>query len=367
MKPSLIIFSISILLTLFTANNSQAQAFPVWNFFYPDDSLQKKVDVIYQSLNDEQRVGQLVILSVGTLGKPTERVLSLAKKGQLGGVIYLGGTEKDFLNIHSKLVNANTSGIPLLFSLDAEPTLLPRKMSSVDQFISTSDLTNANMVDSAVKALDSIINRVNVKMNFAPVTDLSPNNEVIGKRSFGSDPKHVFDMNLAFCLRSIQDGIVPVIKHFPGHGFVQGDSHKKLVYIENELKELNVFRALMASGMPAVMVGHIAINNGKYATQGLPATLSKNLVTDLIRDSLSYNGIVITDALNMGALSEWPDAPFMALQAGCDLILMPIDEQRFIERSVEEIKKDKAFALQVERSVKKIILLKLLLNLPFNY
>ena len=98
-------------------------------------------------------------------------------------------------------------------------------------------------------------------------------------------------------------------KHFPGHGRVAGDTHKKLVYIDGELTELGLYPPMIEAGVLSIMVGHIAVeNNDKYSTDGAPATLSPTIVNDLLRDELGFKGIIITDAMNMGAVAEIPES-----------------------------------------------------------
>ena len=111
-------------------------------------------------------------------------------------------------------------------------------------------------------------------------------------------------LSKAFVNASLRDNVLPVVKHFPGHGNVQGDSHKKLVYIDGEMKELSVFQEMIAIGCPSVMVGHIAIKNNPYASK-MPATCSGKAVTDLLRDSLGFEGLIITRCFKYGGSGKY--------------------------------------------------------------
>lgn len=327
-------------------------------FTNPNKTLIARVDSVYNQLTSAERVAQMIFVAAGEFGRKDEELVALAKAKKLGGIIYLGGTAEEFKLIGKKVNDANKGFVPLLYSLDAEPSLIKYKLRNVGTFAKTNSLTNARMVDSAVVLIDSMLHDVAVTINYAPVVDLTPENEVIGHRSFGKDEEQVVALSKAFVEQSLADGILPVIKHFPGHGNVIGDSHKKLVHIDGEMLELNTFKRMIDFGAPSVMVGHIAIKNNEFETE-LASSCSKRIVSDLLRDSLNFKGLVITDALNMGAVSSIPDAGFLAMEAGCDIILMPLDVDSVISKALIKIKEDENFALQIEMCVKRVLLLKL--------
>lgn len=327
-------------------------------YLHPSDSVKQKVDSIYNSLTSKQRLGQMIVLAAGEYGRPVDELKGLIDNHEIGGIIFLGGTAQEFKEIKKEL-DGTSMVVPLSYSIDAEPSLLHYKLRNVSSFAKTNTLHSPQMVDSVVRIIDSMLHDVGIDINYAPVCDLTPENEVIGHRSFGKNGDTVLMLSKAFVKSSLQDGVLPVVKHFPGHGNVQGDSHKKLVYIDGEMKELSVFQDMIKFGCPSVMVGHIAIKNNPYASE-LPATCSKRVVKDLLRDSLGFDGLVITDALNMGAVSNIENSGYLAMQAGCDVILMPKDPEAVLELALKQIKEDELFALQIEASVRRIILLKYL-------
>lgn len=334
------------------------------DFYNPGNKLLEKVDAIYESMTDTQRVAQMIITSTGRLGKPTEEVKNLVKKGYVGGVIFLSGDpvafKKDIASLNSLSKN------PLIYSIDAEPSLFNRRLTGVPQVEVTKNLNSTMEVKETVEVIDSTISSIGFHHNFAPVVDLSPKNEAIGNRSFGSDRDSVLTLAKAFIRETQQDNIVATAKHFPGHGYVSGDTHKKLVYIDGEMKEVDMYAPLIEAGVISIMVAHIAVeNNEDYYTNGLPATCSRKIVTDLLRDEMGFEGIIVTDALNMGALNEIDNAPLKTVQAGCDMILMPPNEPKLLADVLSQSKTDKAFASQVEKSIKRIILLKLCLGMEF--
>ena len=168
-------------------------------------------------------------------------------------------------------------------------------------------------------------------MDFAPVADVNtnPGNRVIGTRAFSSDPE-----TAALCVRAMADGlrqsgIIPVFKHFPGHGDTAEDSHQKIAVsykTRQELLDCEWIPFLEAEDREAIMVGHIALP--EITGDLTPATLSAAVVADCLRGSLSYQGLVITDSLAMGAVTQSytpGEAAVAAIEAGCDILLMPPD------------------------------------------
>jgi beta-N-acetylhexosaminidase len=127
---------------------------------------------------------------------------------------------------------------------------------------------------------------------------------------------------------------------------------------------VNNYKSLIENGVISIMVGHISVvNNTKYETQGLPSSCSKVIVTDLLKKGLGFKGIVITDAMNMGALRSIENASLKAVEAGCDMILMEPNETKLLEDIYYKYKENKAFQNQIDQSVKKILRLKICLNL----
>ena len=181
--------------------------------------------------------------------------------------------------------------------------------------------------------IGSYLKRMGVNVDFAPVADIYSNTEntVIGTRSFGGNPELVSEMveNEVLGMKSVN--MKATLKHFPGHGDTAADSHSGMAVSYKTLDELRMFelhpfKAGIEAGTDFIMLGHITFPN--IISDGIPASLSKWCVTDLLRNELGYEGIVITDALNMGAVSNYyssGDAAIMAIQAGVDMLLMPAD------------------------------------------
>ena len=341
-------------------------AFPLLEFFLYNPQLEQKVDAQFAALTDTQRVAQMIVTSGGKVGKNDNTVLQLVHEGKVGGVILLGG-EKENLTSFIQQINDTclAGGHPLpMISMDAEPTLMPSRLKGSPELKKTSELSTAEEVRSTATLISNTLKEMGVHQNFAPVVDVSKESKFISSRSFGASIDTVSLLGQDFIEATQLQGVVATAKHFPGHGFVTGDTHKESVYIDGALEEMAVYKPLIDVGVLSIMVGHINVkNNEKWGTDGLPATLSRKIVTELLRDSLDFRGLIITDAINMAAARSVDNPPLMASKAGCDMLLMPKDEGEVIDSILEEMKLDEAYTQQVYASVKKILRLKICLGL----
>lgn len=344
----------------------QLQAsFTLEDYFSKSKTLEQKVDEAFNKLNDQERVAQMIIASLGKLGKPYPAVKTLIQEKQIGGVIFLSGDPQDF-EARINEINGLHTNWPMLMSMDAEPSLFNRRMPGTPEMAKTADLKNTKEVEAAVTTIDQTLRKVGFQQNFAPVIDLSAENEAIGNRTFGSDSATVVPLAQAFVKATQKDQIIATVKHFPGHGRVSGDTHKKLVFIDGKMTEVNLYKPMIEAGVISIMVGHIAIeNNAKYNTGGMPSTLSKPIVSELLRKEMHFNGIIITDAMNMGAVSKIEECGVKAALAGCDMILMPVDELGTLKGILKEMESDPLFQEQVYTSVKRIIRAKICLGMEF--
>ncbi len=326
----------------------------------------QKVEAIFNTLSDEEKVAQMIVTATGKLGKPKKEVLELVRNQKIGGILLLNGTKNEFKKYVAEFneIVKNNKGIPLIYSADAEPSLINYKIKGTKTVKATSLLQDTTECKDATLSISEDLLDIGILQNFAPVCDLTTKNVAIGNRSFGSDTSRVMTLSEVFINTSRSKGIMATAKHFPGHGYVKGDTHKNLVYIDGELKELGVYKYLISKDVPSIMVGHIAVkNNPKYDTQGLPATCSRLIVTDLLRKELSFQGIIITDAMNMGGVQKVKNASLEAVKAGCDMILMPENEAQLIKDVVELMQKDELFKEQIYDSVKRILRYKVALGL----
>ncbi|MCX7878278.1 MAG: glycoside hydrolase family 3 protein [Ignavibacteria bacterium] len=338
-------------------------SFTLSDYFTSSELLDKKTDSLFNRLSDYERIGQMIVVCGGNLGKPREEISALISGKKAGGVLLLGGTKEELKKLINefKTVAENSGALPLIFSTDGEPSLINNKIYNVKKFNPTGSISSSDESYIIAGEISEILSEIGFNQNYAPVCDFPFNSEVIGNRSFGKNPEELAG---AFVKATQEKGIIATAKHFPGHGNVKGDSHKSPVFIDGELPELEVFRHVISSGVISVMIGHISIrNNEKYNTGGLPSTLSGKIIKGLLREELSFRGIIVTDAMNMKAVSKIPQQSLKAVIAGCDMILMPPDEEELITSVIKKINSDPELKEQVYSSVKRIIRAKICLGL----
>jgi len=359
-KLTLILVSLSISLT--------AQKYSLSDFFVYDAMLEQKVDSVFDTMNDTSRIGQMIIPAAGGHGKPTEHINSLIAKNYIGGVLLLNGTKSGFTEM-VKQFNALTSqngGLPMLYSADAEPSLIGYKIKDCAPVKKANLMISRDEVRKFALSICNDLNDIGINYNYAPVVDMSPN-EAITYRSFGDNADTAQIWSRIFIEETQRQGIVATAKHFPGHGYVIGDTHKQLVYIDGEMKEVKNYIPLINAGVLSIMVAHIAIkNNPEYNTNDMPSTVSRKIVTDLLKNEMNFKGLVVTDALNMGGVSSIPNCELKAAMAGCDLLLMPINEEKALFDILGETQKNASFKQEVYASVRKIIRLKICLGIIPN-
>ena len=337
-------------------------------FYHPDVRINTIVDSIYNSLSDKEKAAQMIMTASSTsekLGYPYTTAKAMVLNDVAANVVFLKGQSSAFRQEVKELNQARGAQRKLkpLFACDCEPTLLPGKWTDVTGIQPASEQKDIAAVAENTEKINTVVRKVGVQLNFAPVVDIALNKSVINKRSFGSDPELIGSLSQQFVQSSQEAGIGATLKHFPGHGAVKGDSHKQSVFIDGELTELPTFRKIIQSATPpvSVMVGHIVVkNNTKYNTNGMPATLSRVIVTDLLRNQLQFKGIITTDALNMEAAAKVPDADWKAVQAGVDLVLMPKDAAALNRKIVTALGQRDAMSKQIEASVKRIIRFKVI-------
>ena len=205
---------------------------------------------------------------------------------------------------------------------------------------------------------------VGLHLNFAPVLDVNsnPENPVINTRSFGEDPETVARLGAAFIEGSHEGGVLTTAKHFPGHGDTQTDSHIGLPVVRADLDRLNSlelvpFRRAVDEGVDAVMTAHVVVS-GVQGLEGAPATFDARFMTDLLRDDMGFEGLLFTDALVMGALSErygTGDVSVMALQAGSDVLLMPTDVTEAIDAVMTAVGDGRLDGARIRASARRML------------
>lgn len=225
------------------------------------------------------------------------------------------------------------------------------------------DINSEEDARISAEIISAELNAIGINYNFAPVVDLGKNTTV-GYRGFGKNPENIIPFSNAFIEETQNRNIIATAKHFPGHGLVSGDTHKSLQFIDGELKELKYYPPLIENGVLSIMIAHIAVqNNTKFNTKGMPATTSYKIVTELLRDSLGFEGLIVTDAMNMGGVAKVQDASLLAIKAGCDIILMPLDARKSHEKLLSKYESDISMRTRINQSVKRVIRMKVCLGL----
>jgi len=333
------------------------------NNFY-NKKLDLIADSIIQTMNNKEIVGQMIIVAYGKYGYESKKIKNLIELKYVGGILMLNGEKNDFISKikdFKKFANEKKS-MPIIFSADAEPTLINQKIIGTKIISKTNTITDNQKCIDVVKKINEELNEIGIQHNFAPVSDLSLNKAIIGNRSFSNNKNKVIELSKIFIETSMNENILTTIKHFPGHGLVKGDSHKNIVFIDGKMQELQIFEQLIGNSL-SIMIGHIIVKNNEYSENNLPASCSRKIVTNLLREKLKYKGIIITDALNMGALSKINSPAIKAILAGNDMIIMPSNEIDFVEKLILLMNHDDKINSQIKESVKRIIKLKICLKL----
>ena len=336
------------------------------NFIEPDAGQEHWVDSVFKKLKRKERIGQMFFVRAHTnLGKAYEdSVAEVIKKNKVGGLVFFqGGTgRQEALTRYYQSI----SQVPLLIAMDAEWGLGMRLDSTISYpyQMTLGAIQDNNLIYQMGVEIAKDFKRLGMQLNFAPVSDINnnPRNPVINYRSFG-DNKYNVAIKAAAYLNGLQDGGTLVsIKHFPGHGDTDVDSHSDLPQLNFSKKrldslELYPFKELIAKGASGVMVAHMNIP-ALDSTPHVPSTLSKPIVTGLLKEELGFKGLVISDAMEMkGVTKYFPDgeADIRAIIAGNDIVELSENTERAIRLTREAIKAKRLKREQVNASVKKIL------------
>lgn len=310
-----------------------------WTYRDPETNW---IDSIMQTLTLDQRIAQLMVVRVPlNMDDKQAKAFSEVMNGYgVGGVCFFVGTaERQAAMTHRFQRDAR---VPLMVCIDGEWGLGMRlkDMYSFPRNARFGELSED--ADSIVYRMGEEIGRqcreMGIHVNFAPVADINsnPNNPVIGTRSFGTDPERVARLAIMYALGQQSQGVMAVAKHFPGHGDTDKDSHLELPVITHTLAyidtvDLHPFRRLFAAGVGGVMVAHLQVN----AYDSLhPSTLSPAIVNGLLKGTMGFDGLVITDGMDMKGITNsygGGRAELMAMLAGNDILLLPPDVREAIE------------------------------------
>ncbi|MCX6246933.1 MAG: serine hydrolase [Bacteroidetes bacterium] len=327
------------------------------------------VDSVFNSLTPDQRIAQLFIIRAFSDRDSlyNDTLSGTIRKWNPGGICFFKGSpcRQAILTNHFQ----SLAQTPLLISIDAEYGLGMRLDSAFafPRAMTLGALPDDSLIGELGTRIAKDCKRMGIHMNFAPVSDINnnPENPVIGFRSFGQDPGAVADRSIAFMKGLQSGGILTTAKHFPGHGDTDSDSHLTLPIINQPYErldsvELFPFREMIRNGVDGIMIAHLfipALDSGK----NIPATLSRKIVTGLLKEKMEFKGFVITDALDMKGVTKHykpGEIEVKALMAGNDILLLP----KNLETAIQAIRtaRDSALIPQelIDRKCRTILNLK---------
>ncbi|MCX7773073.1 MAG: glycoside hydrolase family 3 protein [Clostridia bacterium] len=345
----------------------------------PSESL-NQVETLLKTMTLEEKIGQMFFIASRTdsngnnLLKLDDTLKGTLKELKPGGFVLFSENIQTIPQT-TKFINElqNQAEITLFMAVDEEGGIVTRLNKSEALHATdmpepysiglTRDSQNAFL---ASKAIAEEIGSLGFNMDFAPVTDIfsNPKNKIIGKRSCGSEQERVSAMVASSGGGGGGAGIIPVLKHFPGHGDTLADSHTGAAVVENNLErlekvEFKPFKAGIDAGAEVVMTGHLL--TPKITDNGLPATLSPEIIQNILRNELGFKGLIITDGLEMSAISAFyseEEAVVLAVKAGVDMLLLPKDLHKAYNALLDAVKSGEISEERINESVRRILEIK---------
>lgn len=351
-----------------------------------EQSMEEEIEKYLKSMTMEEKAAQLFIVLPESLIHGVDCVTAAGdttKKAfdqiPVGGFVYLSRNLRSKEQVTSMLDNIQSYSmervnLPAFLCVDEEGGAVTRISGTgnfdvplIEDMSAVGKTYDTNKACQIGKEIGAYLSDLGFNVDFAPVADVlsNPDNRVVRQRSFGDDPQNVSDMCLAVSNGLQEQGVFSTYKHFPGHGATAGDTHAGYACTEktlDELKECELipFQTGIEQEIPFIMVGHISLPN--ITGDNTPASLSPVIINDLLRNDMGYHGIVITDALNMGAVVQQyssADAAVKALQAGADIILMPSDFDSAYQGVIAAIEDGTLSQERIDESFKRILRVKL--------
>lgn len=327
------------------------------------------VDSVFNLMTLDEKIGQtIMVMADGSNSEANRKLLTGYVKNQhIGSIIFSKGTPRNQAEL-TNLVQKNAK-IPLMVALDGEWGLSMR-LENTTRF-PMNMMLGAIQDESLLYQYGAEVARqcreMGIHVNFAPVMDVNSNpaNPVIGRRSYGENPQRVARLGIAYSKGLESGGVLSVTKHFPGHGDTSTDSHKVLPVINHSrprLEEVEIypFKEYVNAALGGVMIGHL--NIPALDKSGMPSSLSKPIVTDLLQEELGFSGLVFTDGLAMKGVSDQKDMAVKILQAGNDILLGPISPIKEFKALQEAVKNGTISESLIEERCKKILEYKYILG-----
>jgi beta-glucosidase-like glycosyl hydrolase/CubicO group peptidase (beta-lactamase class C family) len=343
------------------------------------NSQNKWVDSLYNNMSLDEKIGQLFMVQVFSNQdiKSKNNIVNLIKEQHIGGLIYSNGGPVRQAKLNNELQAA--SKVPLLVGMDAEWGLSMR-LDSTYAFpwnMTLGAIKNNELVERVGRQIGEHCKRLGVHFNFAPVVDINtnPKNPIIGNRSFGENRENVSEKARAFMKGMQSVGVLASAKHFPGHGDTDSDSHETLPTVSFDKEridavELYPYKKLIKEGLSSVMVAHLNVPSLE-ARSGFPSSLSKHIVTDILKEQLGFKGLIFTDALTMKGAADFieksidgntsksiitgGEIDLAAFLAGNDVMLMSEAPKEAIAKFVDAYNDGIISEARLAHSVKKIL------------
>lgn len=329
------------------------------------------VDSVMDKLSFKEKVGQLFIYTIAPVD--TKRNLELLREVidtyKVGGLLFSGGKMQNQVELTNRA--QRQAKVPLMITFDGEWGLAMRLrgMPVFPRNMVLGCIRDNKLLYEYGREVARQCRQIGVQVNFAPVADvnINPKNPVINTRSFGEDPIQVADKVIAYASGLESGGVLSVCKHFPGHGDTDVDSHKALPVLpftreRLDSVELYPFKEAIRAGLGGMMVGHLQVPVIE-PIGGLPSSLSRNVVYDLLTDELAFKGLIFTDALAMKGVAGNGNVSLQALKAGNDMVLSPRNLKEEIPAVLEAIEKGELTREDIESKCRKVLTYKYVLGL----
>ena len=335
---------------------------------------EKYADSLYQQLSLDEKIGQLYIVALyNNRGEEEiQKIRNLVEKEKIGGLILMQDDAVKHINLLNEF--QGKSRIKMMIGIDGEWGLFQR-FPAAHKFpwaMTLGAIQDNSLIYEMTSKIAEDCKRMGIYWDFAPVVDVNtnPSNPIIGNRSFGSDINNVISKGLAYA-QGLQDhGVLASMKHFPGHGDTNTDSHLDLPVVSHNLERLNSvelapFKALLDKKIGGVMVAHLYVPTLEKK-KGIPASVSYEIITNLLKNTYQYKGLIITDALNMNAIAKKfspGEIDLRAFKAGNDIMLFSQDVLSGKALIKSAFEKGEISENRLAEGVKKILKTKFLLGL----